>query len=324
MASYKKKDISGTKIEGKNKQGKIVSIRKTFLNDDNRKTIRHEARLIDTPEYQDKVEMVYEYIKQGMRSNEIFAMLLAEDEEMTETKFMSLLKYAYVFAENAMHKDREYVFQLHMDRYEKIYEQSIQMTDFWGQPLDRKKDYMIMLSKYTNAMKALHSKEDLLGLHDKSVIIEYNDHKAVVLEQEETRGREGVVGYNLDQLSLKEKVEMLHLIKEARTVPIQGIQRVTIKTLKVEINLKTGERTQYTTMQNIDDVETHEIHFEEMPNDVITPMQKEVEIKEIEQHSGIIVHDFVPKGGQSTDLNDIKGKINDNLLENFKKKIKRA
>jgi len=287
----------------------------------------HEVHKTDTVEYQDKVKEIYQYIKEGLRSNEIYAMLLVEDDRMTESKFIELLKHAHTYAHNELHKDREYMFMLHMARYEEIFSKCMIMEDSWHRPLDKKKDWHIMTAKYAGAIQALNNKEDLLGLHDKSVVIEFNDQKATVLEVEEKRGAEGVIGYDLDKLTLEEQVEMLELIKECRTVPIEGIQRVVVKKTVVEIDVN-GERNQLTSVQNIDKVETKDITFEEMPPDVVSKFkhidenpEPEPEKKPNEVKDSIPEH--IKQANKRGSPEAVGNKINKSLLESFKEKMKK-
>src|SRR4051812_26658550 len=94
--------------------------RRSVLNDEMRKKTGNKGQPAvhkrDTVEYQQKVERVYDYIKQGFASNEIYATLLSEDNDLGEDSFMELMKDAYYFAETSLQKDREFVFQLHMER----------------------------------------------------------------------------------------------------------------------------------------------------------------------------------------------------------------
>lgn len=282
-----------------------------------------QIRKIDTIEYQERVESVYNYLKQGMASNELFAMLMISDPDMSETKFMELLTYAYKYAEIQLQKDRDYVFQLHMARYEKMYEQAIQMVDQYGRELDPKpgsRDWVVAVARYGHALKALRSKEELIGLHDKSVVLEFTDQKAIVLQQEGLDG--GLPGYDLEQLEVEEMVELLELIRLARTVPIEGIQRVTIKTLKIEINPQTGDRNEAQQVKNID--ETIDVKFEEMPEPVVQKFQKVEKKKKQKMPDSPIVVDSTkkPKKMKSKSAHEVAHKLKDNVMDQFRKKLR--
>lgn len=291
--------------------------RKTFLNDKPKKKGQgtHKVHKIDTPEYQGKVEMVYEYIKQGMRSNEIYALMMVEDEKLTERAFHELLRHAYLYAENALHRDREYVFQLHMDRYERTYEKNLVMVDSWNNPLDPKKHWHIMVAKYVNALKALESKEKLVGLHDKSVSLEFTDQKVIIEEKEDDRGK--IPGYDINKLSFEEQKELLALIKECRTVPIEGIQRVVIKKTVIEINTDTGDRT-------VEDVvETEDIPYEELHDEVVSKMQVETTPKEEDEiPAGPLLIDSVKITKKPKQAEDVERTLQKSALDVFREKLK--
>lgn len=301
---------------------------KTFLNDAPKKTGQgtHEVTLIDTPEYQALIERIYYYLKDGLRSNEIFAMLCVEDEQMTETKYMSLLSYAYAFAENAMLKDRELMFQMHMNRYEDIYEKAMSMQGFYRSiTLDKKnpKDIQQIMTKYAQAMQSLKHKEDLIGLHDKKVVIEFNGEKATVVESEDLTGTSGgVPGYNFDNLSLEEKIELLSLIKDIRTIPIEGVQRVVVKKTKIEIDLVTGNRQIVQQTQNIDKIETHDVTYEEMPANVVSKFNN-TEEKEPEPEINPTMIDVRPKNmPPAKRFDQVQDKVKQASLDKLKEKLK--
>lgn len=289
-----------------------------------RKTINHPKKGSEV--FKRLVDEVYSLIKQGMRSNEIYANMLVDHEDMNEYFFNVLLEEAYTIAEAGLHKDREYTFQLHMERYEKMYEESMKMYNSWNQPLDPKKDWNIILKKYISAMRALEAKEHLIGLHDKSMVIEFNDQKATVIEKDELRGNP-LPGIQLDNLTLAEQIELLDYIREARAIPIEGIQRVIIKQTKIEINMSDGTRMVGTDVKSIDDVESHvqDIEFEEMPEDVVSRFQKipdkEPPIEEIGPGS-IHVEDLTDgKANNGKTGDDVVQKVKLSALDQLRKKL---
>lgn len=276
---------------------------------------------IETEEYQEKVEEIYGYLKDGMRANEVFAMLVLRDETLTEGKFMKLFNHALEYANVAIHRDRDYTFQLHMDRYEKIYEGSINMQDIWHRQLDPKNGahWQTIVVKYMQAMEALEKKEKLLGLHDKKFVLEYNDRSATIVTNKlETRGSDSIPGYDFTKLDLKEKTELLSLVKECRTVPVEGVQRVIIKKKIIEINPNTGDRKVGEEQQTID------ISHQVMPANVVKRMQN---IKEKEPEKIIPVPDVLdsrPKGlPKSKTAEEVKNNMDLSILEELRNKLKK-
>lgn len=299
--------------QGRKGRGKIVS--KTPYNDRLKEPGEQDVELLvaDDPEYQKQVRQVCDLIMEGQRSNDIFVQMLIEDNSLTEYKFMQLQKHAYVLAENELHKDREYVFQLHMERYEDLYEKNMQMVDSWLRPLDPKKDWHIMQAKYACALKALRSKEELLGLHDKSISIELNQFKATVSEPKQLRG--GIPGYDISKLSMEEKKELLEIIKESRTIPIEGIHRVVIKKTVIDIDGDVVIRKQEEEIQDVE--------YEEMPEDVVSRIQDITpkEEEEEEHVSPIVIDNTSDKKPKNE--KQLKESVNNKLLESFKQKLKK-
>ncbi len=306
------------KREGKDKYGNKRQAKLSVINDNeiDRKKGQgsHEVHKIDTPEYQALIDRVYQYIKDGFSSTEIYATLILEDDEMTETIFIKTLKLAYEYGENQLHKDREYIFQLHMDRYEKIYQQSIVLENSWHRPLDPIKDWTLITMRYAQAMEALKNKEKLIGLHDKSVVIELNDQKATLIEPDNERG--GVPGFDLTKLNMQQKKEMLQLVTEARTTPIEGIQRVEIKRTTIQIDMNTGDRTKSVTVTNVDNVSS--VTFEEMPKNVVKDFQDITPISVEDMPAKDPIIDSVPK--QLREQN----KAGSDLLSKFRKTLQNS
>ncbi len=273
-----------------------------------------------SPDYQKKVEQVYQYVVQGLRSNEIYAMMFADDNTLSENKFAKLLRQAYVHANDVLYKDREYVFELHMDRYEDLYSKSMNMiNDWYNTPLDPKKDWHIIVSRYTNAMKALRAKEELIGFHDKSMVIELNDGKATLLDAVNKEDN-SIAGYDLDALSDAEQIELLALIKDMRTFALEGVQKITVKKTVIEINTDTLQREQRHETINIEHIEVKE--FEDMPEDVVSRFENRLPVEEVpEEESGILLRDGVPRDIERKDLKDLQKSINATALEEMRKRL---
>lgn len=301
--------------EGKDRHGKVRKIKKHVLNDGKKKKSgqgSHAVQLIDTPEYQAKVEKVYTLLKEGLRSNEVYAMMCMEEPDLSEARFVDMIKAAYQFSEVVLHKDREYVFQLHMDRYEKLYNDSSNMVNMWGQPLDPVKDWHIMTIKYQQMIQALQSKERLVGLHDKAITLEFNETSVTAKMPQETRGGVLLGGIDLTRLTLDEKKELLALIQESRTNNLDGIQKVVIKKTVIEINPHEGKITDRNTL---------DIAFQDMPADVVSKMQRP-EKPEDEPNidtSPDVIDEVGDKKGVG--LREIEEKMKTNLLSEFKKAL---
>lgn len=327
---YKMPEKPPLKLEGKDHHGNLRPIKKTFLSDDEKGGNgqgTHGTVKREDPKYLEIVERTYEYLKSGLRSNEILATLMVEDSELTEKRFMGILKDAYRFAENALHKDREYLFQLHMQRYEDIFKQSMSRENAWHRPLDSKNpdDWKLIIIRLTTAMKALKAKEDLLGLHDKSMVIEFNEHKATVIRQERVITHlNNVGGHDFEMLSTDELIELLSYIKKIRTVPLEGIQRVSVKQFKIEIG-ENGERKELDKVINIDNLQAIEIVYEDMPENVVDKFEEIREPEQPERPKEPNVIDAVPKEFRNKPVvseNDIKQKLQNNLLEQMREKLK--
>lgn len=162
----------------------------------------------------------------------------------------------------------------------------------------------------------------MLGLHDRSMVLEFNDHRAVVVEQSDFEPGRHVAGFDLDKLTLKDTRQLLDLTQETRTVPIEGVQRVVIKTTKIE--LSTGNTITNTKM--IDNIDTVDIEFEEMPDRVVDRFKDITPEKETEEFKDgpkiiDIVGDIESKSVEVKQM-EIGDRLNQSAIESFKQKLK--
>jgi len=256
-------------LKKKNKEGRRVVVRRHVINSSDAELKRKgNAELaVDDPVYQKHIEFIYEEMKRGRSLQQVHADLIIRDEYFTDKKaFAEALASAHKFGEAEMLKDREYTFLLHMEKYESIFQDSMYLKNEEGFPLDKKneQDQKVIVTKMRDAMKALKSKEDLLGLHDKHTVIEITNQHAVVVNNSMSGQSSGLAGHDFDKLSIEELDEFCKLIEESRTVPIEGVQRLTII------------QSKYVNNQMIkDESYINDIEFEEVIDDAVPKALRE-------------------------------------------------
>lgn len=270
-----------------------------------------KADIINTEPYKAAQKEIEKMLRQGYNVYEIYASILVELPEMTNDQFRMMVRSAYEHAKVTIHRNREFVFKQHMNRYERIYQKALEDVE----NLDAKKDWAIITSKYVSAMKALKSKEDLLGLHDKNVVIEITEDEATMKLKPETRGR---MPFDFEALTFEEMKELVALIKEAKISEEDGVRKLVVK--KHAPNL-INEIPSPVEQSNVIDVV-----YEEMPAKVVDQLQaitieaeKEQplpeQIKVIDKRNGL-----VQKDGQG--FENVKHKINKSLAEQFEQALK--
>lgn len=268
----------------------------------------------DTPEYQKALEDASSYLRQGWLHNEIYAELLSDIPDLTEVSFATLMKMAYEHAKLTIHRNKEYIFKLHMDRYETLYRKSMEMVDSYQRPLDTKgNDWAIRVAKYSTAMKALKHKEDLLGLHVKDVVIEIDEHSAVMNRKPEIKGRKP---FDISKLSLQEQVELLNLLKQAKISEDDGIRRLVVKKNALQVMDRIPEPASSGTIDTV---------YEEMPEKVVDKLQVVVQqqMEEEDVNKNIIdARSQEAKEITQSTHEQVKKKINSALMEQFKNRLK--
>lgn len=206
---------------------------------------------------------IYERLLEGYSRKELHSHIIFNYPELKSARSReNAIHDAYKYAEIEAFKDKEYTFHTHIDRYDKMYKESMVMENQYGVPLDPVEDWQIMVAKYSNALKSLKMKEQLLGLHDKNVSIEINNRVATVLTTTETRGAMG--GYDFSKLELAEKIELLKLIKMVRK-PLDGVFPVLIKQHELSVTID----------NDLLDGDVHDVEYEELPEEVVTKFKKQ-------------------------------------------------
>lgn len=260
-------------------------------------------KIVESKEFKAYIDQAVVHINNGWKTGEIFADIITQWPEHNEWFHQKLMSEAYKRIRNTLHRDREYIFQLHMNRYEDLYKQTMIMEDFFHRPLEPRRDYEVIKFKLTTAMKILKQKEDLVGLHNKDVVIEIENNNTTVISDKPG-------GIKLANLTLEERIELLGYLKQTRTVPIEGERQVLIKK-KVS-----GE------MQTIQAVAV-DTEFDELPEKVVDKIKTDYGKKKIHYIEAPLVEDLVDRSKPNRTLKDVTESIDEGIKKKFEKLMKR-
>jgi len=188
------------------------------------------------------VEFVFQKLKEGCAVYVIKQYLALDFPHVREDRYAELLEVAYNYGAAALHKDRDFVFYLHAERYELIYQRALILErDHQPVPLDPVRDRLKVIQKLRTAAKSLRQKEELLGLHDKRVVLEVTDSEVFLLDQGEDKPKGAhlfprqIAGGHLENLTVAELGELLRYLQEVRTTPLEGVQRVRVRQVATEV-----------------------------------------------------------------------------------------
>lgn len=261
------------------------------------------------PVYQECVEKAKNLLFQGTTISEIKVNLLRIQEDLSLKDMDEIIGESYKTLYKTIHRDREFIFQLHMNRYEDLYRRSVTMEDRHGRALDANRDRASIIYKAQIAMKILKQKEDLLGLHNNDFIVEIDNNITSVEDKE-------LYAVRLARLGPDEKIELLSLIKKARTVPIEGDRQIIVKKKVLdENNIPIVEEKQFSVVQDI--------QYEEMPEQVVDKLQEVTTEKDDQYIESPIIIDNVDRKLVRKSLSELKHGIDTNLKKNFEKLIRR-
>lgn len=271
---------------------------------------KNKLIVVESPKFHQYVDRATELIHKGWRSNEIYADIVSVWPEHNHFYHKELMDRAYLNIRNTLHKDRQYIFQLHMTRYEDLFRQSMIMEDNANRLLDPKKDWQTIIYKLQTALKVLKNKEDLVGLHNKDVVIEIENNNTTIISEKS----EGAI--QLTNLSLNEKIELLSLLRETRTIPIEGERQVIIKkrTLDENNEIVSDKRT----------ITATDAQYEEMPDSVVDKMVEDFGKPKIMYIEAPLIEDYVDRSKKPKTLKQVQESIDGNIKDKFEKLMKRT
>ena len=171
-----------------------------------------------------RIEEVALMLENGTAPRECINFLV-EKYEIHPKNARNHLTEVYKLAEANSHKEKDFVFSVHMERYEKIYASAMWRIRTMVPP--EPDQYKPLTFTFREAMQALQAKEKLLGLHSKLVRIEITNTVATI-EMDQVKGP--IKGYDYKKLSIEELMEMSALFEKGRLAAVDGILPVKYKT----------------------------------------------------------------------------------------------
>ncbi len=274
------------------------------------KWVRDKDGVPNTPKYKKAKEDIAVMLRKGYLINEIYAEILLDIEDLPDLSFQRMVRAAYDDIKVTIHRNREYIFKLHMDRYEDTFRKAIDMIGRDQRPLTPKTDWHEMVGRYIVALKALKHKEDLLGLHNKEVVVEINESEATIKMAEKSTGK---TSFQVDRLSSEEALELLKLLKQAKLNEDEGVRRLVIKKSPLQL-LSDNPKLEDDIVDTI---------YEEMPEKVVDKIQTVIETIPPNEADANVVDARSPetiKRGRT--LEQVQSDMKSNVLEKFKQMLK--
>jgi hypothetical protein len=187
-------------------------IKKEYYNSLKKKYITNNG--LSAIHHQDKVQEIVSLMRQKQTSIQLHSYL-KEKHNCSHDTTMRIMMDANSLVRHEFELDRKYIVDIHMMRYEQLYESNIN-PDLEKVPPGYRK--AVLCEHYINAMETLFQKEKLLGIHTKKFKLKINS-----LKVNEHKGAD----FNMSSLSLKEQLEVISLLNKAK--PIEKLVRDVIK-----------------------------------------------------------------------------------------------
>ncbi len=177
-----------------NKKSLYRKVEKRFLQNEG---------LIITEKYEDEVFEIANFLRQKFTSEEIRQRLSIEFKHISHHLFNSLISQANSIVKREFEQEKSYLLDIHLVRYEQIYQQNFKPDLEYVPPQYRK---AVMCEHHITAMETLFQKEKLLGVHTKKFKLQANKS---VFQRTDT-------DFDFTKLSSKERLEVLRLLEKSK------------------------------------------------------------------------------------------------------------
>lgn len=231
---------------------------------------------------QNRLAEMVRLLKTGHTEGEATDIFLSRD--FSSTAILELLAEAKSEITKDFAKDREYIVGQHVKRYDRDIQRLLHYMPRTSNP---QKAVELKSNAYLRMIDTMGQKEKLLGYHAKSFNIKVTNEQVITVKEKKKK-------YNLDVLTLDEKIELLRLISKS----------------------KRSEDEQYGIVFNTDAVKTEEVKFVQISS---TPKV----IDNINQILPIHV-DKVPPSRPFVTLQSAQDKLKQALIDQAKKAYKQA
>lgn len=224
-----------------------------------------ERKLIDLKKrsISEMKQVVKDLVDSDIDSFEIIQTIINQYPVTEERVKAEINSYINKRKKNLPSYDINTIISLHARRYESIYRKCIGLEDLWNDPDTNKASLIAM---FNNSIVALRKKEEVLGLHKKSVKRKISESVVKITKRE-------IKSHNFDNLTLEEKIELRKLLQKARIMPIEGFHTVEISQTSTTETYTYHNRKEETEIGLIDVLS----HMEEIktPKVVFTPIKVE-------------------------------------------------
>ena len=245
---------------------------------------------------EERLRHMYNMLKDGFTSNDVITHY-REETRMTENAISTYMAEAMKLGEILAQKDKDYIFGLHMTRYEKTYKKELEQAEKID--LNDPNNWNWFIQKMKNCLSVLRAKEKLLGLHNKSVNIQFNNNVAHIEDTAQDQGSK-LKGISIGRLTVDELIELRNLIEVARIKRIDGVFPTIIK----------EEGPAYEVVTAEEDVDTLKL-----PENVVYKMQIDRGSKDESAQQHI---DELKKTTGNNDLLGVTSEMRQKSLDQFK------
>jgi hypothetical protein len=151
-----------------------------------------------------KLEQVVRLFRSGRAESEVSDILL--NDNIAPTTILDLIQQAKASISKDFTKDRDYIVGQHVKRYDRDIQR---LLHYMPRTADPQKGIEQKSNAYLRMIDTMGQKEKLLGYHAKNFNIKINNETIVTVKEKKKK-------WNLENLTLEEKIELLRLIGKSK------------------------------------------------------------------------------------------------------------
>lgn len=156
-----------------------------------------------------RTQLIYQAIdlfKEGLNKSMVESILKEEDKRLSDSVLNLIIIEAKNIIDDEYSKQSETIIGLHLTRYDN------EINDLFNRDfsmLDIRSVRKVQVATWMSILDTMFQKEKLLGLHNKKLIVRFNQKNTTIVKSTNER-------YDLSKLTLQEKVDFLSLINKAK------------------------------------------------------------------------------------------------------------
>lgn len=250
------------------------------------------------------IRLIVGLLKKGTAKPDIKVAIFSRHPKMQDITWNKWYRIAVDrFDYKMSRKDLANIYNVHLNRYEKMYKKAKDKLNLYGDSYNEK-TWKQFITNTTTALMALRKKEEMLGLHpreDKSRVVNLIVNNGVLIVASETGGgnMSNKLSRSLKGLTLEEMIELRQLLRASRKKEIEGVWPTRL------VKREEGE-----SIQDIAFIEVEKEEENDLPENVVKEMTVETDPLVINLEEDVSILNDITKSLQKSSQDQLLKLLN--------------